>query len=54
MSSLLEIACRVEAAIDAYDSVREHTDTELWKKQLEQEKVHAIFRRFVDLISIFN
>ncbi|KAH9015211.1 hypothetical protein EDB84DRAFT_1443546 [Lactarius hengduanensis] len=42
MSSLLEIACRVEAAMDAYGSVKEHTDKELWKKQLEHEKDKSI------------
>ncbi|KAH9037993.1 hypothetical protein EDB83DRAFT_2318521 [Lactarius deliciosus] len=42
MSSLLEIACRVEAAMDAYGSVKGHTDKELWKKQLEHEKDKSI------------
>jgi len=31
MSSLLHIACLVEAAVKAYILVKEHTDTELWK-----------------------
>ncbi|KAH9173114.1 hypothetical protein EDB89DRAFT_1905610 [Lactarius sanguifluus] len=42
MSSLLEIACCVEAAIKAYASIKEHTDKELWKKKLEHEKDQSI------------
>jgi hypothetical protein len=39
MTSLLHVASRVEAAVKAYNSVKEHTDLELWKAEFEKERV---------------
>lgn len=38
----------------AYCSVKEHADWELWKAQFVNEKVRNLFRRLMDLISIFS
>jgi hypothetical protein len=55
MSSLLHIAHRIEAAVEAYISVKEHADWELWKAGFEDEKVRREFdQAFIDLISVFN
>jgi hypothetical protein len=39
MSNLLQIASRVEAAVEAYTSVREFADKEEWKAQFDLEMV---------------
>jgi len=39
MSSLLQIASRVEAAVEAYTSVWDFADREVWKSQFEIELV---------------
>ena len=46
MSSLLHIASRVEAAVSSYVSVRDFadTDTDEWRRRLDQEKVNPLFR----------
>lgn len=55
MSSLLHIAHRIEAAVEAYISVKEHANWELWKAGFEDEKVRREFdQAFIDLISVFN
>jgi hypothetical protein len=59
MSSLLHAACRIEAAVNAYRSVKEHADRELWKVKFETEKVCKSFKRFTAMDphgsqSIFN
>jgi hypothetical protein len=41
MTSFLHIASRVEAAIEAYNSVGGFTDREEWKAKLRREKVSA-------------
>ncbi|KAF8268053.1 hypothetical protein EI94DRAFT_1800973 [Lactarius quietus] len=42
MSSLLCIASRIQAAIQAYTSVIDHTDLEKWKAQFQNEKAKSI------------
>jgi hypothetical protein len=54
MSSLLHVAYRVEAAAKAYSSIKEHADQVVWKARFSDEKVCTLFRRFIDLISVFN
>jgi hypothetical protein len=54
MSSILHVACRIQAAVKAYCSVKEHADRELWEAQFFEERVRTFFRRFMDLISILN
>jgi hypothetical protein len=39
MSPFLEIASRVEAAVEAYISVRDFADKQMWKKKFEVELV---------------
>jgi hypothetical protein len=49
MPTLLEIASRVEAAVEAYQSVRDLTEREVWKEKLRLENVgahHSYTRRF--------
>jgi hypothetical protein len=43
MSSLLHIACRVEAAVEAYISVKEYANWELWKAGFSKENVRKVF-----------
>ena len=52
MSSLLHIASHIQAAVKAYNSVKEHADREKWKAGFENEKVRPMFKRFIDLIFI--
>ena len=42
MTSLLKIASRVEAAIEAYGSLKLNSNLEEWRKRLDQEKVRAL------------
>jgi hypothetical protein len=44
MTTLLQIASRVEAAVEAYISVREFSEGEQWKKGFQQELVSAHLR----------
>jgi hypothetical protein len=54
MSALLVIARRVEDAVEAYMSVKEHTDTEAWREGLSKEKVSApLLLGATSIISIF-
>jgi len=49
MPTLLEIASRVEAAVEAYQSVRDLTEREVWKEKLRLENVgahHSYTQRF--------
>jgi len=39
MPSLLQIASRVEAAVEAYAFVRDFADKEMWASQFEMELV---------------
>ena len=41
MSSILQIAARVEAAVEAYASVRDFADEREWKKLFRGELVSA-------------
>jgi hypothetical protein len=41
MPTLLETASRVEAAVEAYESVRDFTKREAWKENLIRENVSA-------------
>jgi hypothetical protein len=43
MSSLLHIACRIQAAVKAYNSVKGNTDRAKWKAGFENEQVRPIF-----------
>ena len=43
MSSLLHIVSRVEATVASYVSVQEFTDTDEWRRRLDQEKVTPLF-----------
>jgi hypothetical protein len=44
MSTFLQIASRVEAAVEAYISVQDFSDREAWKEMLQREKVSAHLR----------
>ena len=39
MAELLRIASRVEAAVEAYNSVRDFTDPKVWKENFNEELV---------------
>jgi hypothetical protein len=39
--SLLQIASRVEAAVEAYNSVRDFAKKEEWVKKFDEERVSA-------------
>ena len=55
MSSLLHIARNVQAAVKAYNSVKENTDRAKWKAGFENEQVCPRFKRFIDLTHLhFN
>jgi hypothetical protein len=54
MSSILHIACRIQTAVKAYNSVKEYADREKWKAHFENEKVCPLFSRFIDLMPILN
>lgn len=41
MSPFLQIASRVEAAVEAYTSVREFADERVWKESFKMELVSA-------------
>jgi hypothetical protein len=41
MPTLLETASRVEAAVEAYKSVRDFTNREAWKENFIRESVSA-------------
>lgn len=53
MNKLLEDASRVEAAVEAYISVREFSDEEQWKRGFEQELVSAHLRG-ISIAHIFD
>jgi hypothetical protein len=42
MNSLLQIASRIEAAVQAYILVKDVTDSAVWKHHFEEERVSAI------------
>jgi hypothetical protein len=44
MSSLLNIAARIEAAVKSYVSVRQMADREVWKEKFEGERVSTLFQ----------
>ena len=44
MTTLLQIASRVEAAVEAYIPVRDFADQEKWKKMFKKELVSLTFR----------
>jgi hypothetical protein len=44
MPTLLEIASRVEASMEAYKSVQDFTERDVWKERFSQEKVSFHFR----------
>ena len=48
MSSILHIACRIQAAVQAYNSVKGHADREKWKARFEDERVLPLFRRITN------
>jgi hypothetical protein len=53
MSSLLNIAARIEAAVKAYISVRQMADREVWKEKFEGERVSTPFQwRFERMPSV--
>jgi hypothetical protein len=55
MSSLLHIAHRVEAAVKAYISIKEHANWELWKAGFSDEKVcKHVIGPFINLNLVFN
>ena len=56
MSSLLHVACRVQAAVKAYNSVKDYADREKWKAQFVKEKVRPVVIHFSpsDFILVFE
>jgi hypothetical protein len=52
MDSLLQIASRIEAAVNSYVSVRPVTNTEECKCKFDKEKVSGIFSLGYTLIPI--
>lgn len=55
MLTLLHIAYRVEAAAEAYRSIKEHANQEAWKARFSAESVSTFVSRvFIDLISILD
>ena len=53
MPTLLEIASRVEAAVEAYESVRDFTEREAWKEKFMQENV-SVYLHGVLITAIFH